>query len=189
MAQRVEGAVLFELDTDYFAVFDLPPTYSLDHNELKAQYLALQKQFHPDRFAGEPEAIQRLAIHRAAYLNQAYDTLKSPLKRAVYMVQCALQDCGDDFDPNTQIHNDPEFLMEQMELRERLAGIDGTCGSVNSIEALRQQADDNYLQSQRAFVQCYDSRNWRAAEGEINKMMFAVKLLAEIDEKEEACLG
>jgi len=91
---------LFDLTANYFELLDLEQDYQLDLKVLKEKYLELQREVHPDKFASESEKIQREAIQRVSYLNQAYEILKSPLQRAIYLLQIS----GNDFDPDTQIH-------------------------------------------------------------------------------------
>jgi len=173
---------LFDLTTNYFDLFGIERGYQLDLAVIKKQYLQLQKEFHPDNFASESEKIQREAIQKASYLNQAYETLKSPLQRAIYLLQIA----GQEFDADRQIHNDSLFLMEQLELRESLSEARDASDPLAVIDALRHKAEDSYKQYQSDFSRFYDEQSWENATVEINKMMFAYKLLVEISEKEES---
>lgn len=61
----------------HFAQFDLQPAFLVDLDELGQRYRELVRSVHPDRFADAPEREQRLALERAAQLNEAYQTLKS----------------------------------------------------------------------------------------------------------------
>lgn len=173
---------MFDLTTNYFQLFGLPVGCEVDPKQLKQKYLELQRQYHPDNFAAESEATQRQAVQQVSYLNQAYDTLKSPLKRAVYLLHTA----GHDYDPDTQIHDDTEFLMQQMELREELSEI-----SIDSeeLDQLRAKASTSFEKHKNQFADSYGNKKWQEAGAEINKMMFLSKLLTEIDEKEEVLLG
>jgi len=71
---------------------------------------------HPDRFASAPQAEQRVSMQLATLVNEAYQTLKSPLRRAGYLLQ--LQGVDPEFETNTAMP--AEFLADQMEKRERL---------------------------------------------------------------------
>lgn len=175
---------LFDLTTNYFAIFGAKSSYQIDFKALKVSYLALQRQVHPDNFASESDLIQRQAVQRASYLNQAYDTLRSPLKRAVYL----LQQAGHEYDPDVQIHNDPAFLMAQMELREQLAEVTEQPDPLIALEGFRQVASKNFSEHQKTFAEFFEDQDWNSAALEINKMMFASKLLTDIDQKEEALL-
>jgi len=48
--------------------------------------LQLQKEFHPDKFTLKSEEEQAHSAHMSALINEAYKTLTSPLRRAVYLV-------------------------------------------------------------------------------------------------------
>ena len=88
---------MFDLKTNYFEVFGLQPTSDVELSSLKTKYLELQRLVHPDNHVSESDEAQRHALQRVSYLNQAYDTLCFPLKRAIYL----LQSVGHDNDPDT----------------------------------------------------------------------------------------
>ena len=73
--------------TEYFAMFGLQPSFLIDSKALAATYRELAKDVHPDRFAGAAAATQREAVERAARLNDAFQTLKSPTQRALYLLR------------------------------------------------------------------------------------------------------
>ena len=91
----------------------------MDRQQLDARYQALQQKFHPDRFANKPAKERQLSLQYAAYINEAYQVLKSPLWRARYL----LEQSGLQFDETTETQFDEAFLMEQIELRESLSEI------------------------------------------------------------------
>ena len=154
----------------------------MDEAELKSKYIELQKQAHPDNFASESETVQRLAVQKVSYLNQAFECLKSPLERAIYLLNIA----GHPFDPDTQIHSDVEFLMAQMELREALSEVTGADDPFTALDRLLVEASEQNKQYQMDFKTEYEQSNWSQAAVAVNKMMFATKLLHEISEKEES---
>ncbi|MDH3326394.1 MAG: Fe-S protein assembly co-chaperone HscB [Gammaproteobacteria bacterium] len=99
----------------HFSLFALPVSFDIDLAELTQRYRDLQKAVHPDRFANGSEQERLFAIQRAAQVNDGYAVLKSPLLRAQYLL--ALNDVV--ADGNATI-SDPEFLMQQMDMRESL---------------------------------------------------------------------
>ncbi len=103
----------------YFDLFQLPMHFHLDQNALAKQYHALQKIAHPDRYAGSSATDQRLALQQSIQINQAYNTLRDPLQRAVYMLELR----GIAMDTESTTLQDTAFLMQQIELREALAAI------------------------------------------------------------------
>src|ERR1700750_3423466 len=101
---------------DHFARLGLPAALDLEPASLDRAYFALQRQWHPDRFANRPPDDRARAAVEAAALNDAYRTLKDPLSRAVYLAELrgvALPGDGKTID-------DPDLLMEAMEAREAL---------------------------------------------------------------------
>jgi molecular chaperone HscB len=103
-------------DHNYFTLFDVPPSYTVDINQLKQRWYQLQKQFHPDNFVLAHEIERQSAQTQAALINLAYQTLTSPIKRAVYL----LKELGIDVESENDTQMPATFLMTQMELRERI---------------------------------------------------------------------
>ena len=105
---------MVDFSQNYFELFGMPTGFALDTGSLAARYRELQKVVHPDRFAASGERSQRLSLQRATLVNEAYQTLKDPLRRAQYLLE--IKAGGQALQESTL--NDPEFLMRQMELRE-----------------------------------------------------------------------
>jgi len=110
---------MLDFSKNYFDLFGLPVDFIVDSAQLAARYRELQRVLHPDRFANASERERRLSLQGATRVNEAYRVLKHPLARARYLL--SLQ--GLDPDAVTQSAMDPEFLMEQMELREELEAV------------------------------------------------------------------
>src|SRR6266513_1486552 len=104
------------LNQNHFELFGLPARFAVDAAALEGRYRELQREVHPDRFAAAPEPEQRVSMQLATRVNEAYQTLKSPLKRAVYILR--LRGVDPEFETNTAMP--PEFLVEQMAWRERI---------------------------------------------------------------------
>ena len=80
---------MISLQTNDFELFDVPAQFAQDRAQLDARWKALQREAHPDRFAAEGAAAQRIAMQWSVRINEAYQRLKDPLKRAAYL--CELQ--------------------------------------------------------------------------------------------------
>ena len=76
-----------KLDDDDFTLFGLPERHALDRAEVDARWRQLQAEVHPDRFAGDGAAAQRIAMQWAVRVNEAYQRLKDPLRRAAYLCE------------------------------------------------------------------------------------------------------
>ncbi|HIJ22702.1 MAG: Fe-S protein assembly co-chaperone HscB [Gammaproteobacteria bacterium] len=105
-----------DLSSNYFELFGLPQKYEVDRTQLSEKYRMLQQQFHPDRFVNGSEQERRLSLQMASRINEGSRVLRDPIARARYLLELEGVDLGTD----SQTLRDPEFLMEQMELRETL---------------------------------------------------------------------
>ena len=105
-----------KLDDNDFALFDLPERFALDRSDLDARWRRLQASAHPDKFAAEGAAAQRLAMQWSVRINQACTRLREPLSRAAYL--CELLGAPIAAHSNTAMP--PEFLLQQMAWREAL---------------------------------------------------------------------
>lgn len=123
-----------DLSSSYFALFDLPVSFDVDRKILTERYRTLQRTVHPDRYADAADSERRLSVQMAARINEGYQTLKDPLARARYILEISGV-ALDDLD--TAFEN--EFLMEQMELRERLGAVKE---SADPHQQLQKIADD-----------------------------------------------
>lgn len=110
---------MLDFSRNHFELFGLPVGYALDPELLAERFRALQSAVHPDRFASASDQERRLSMQASTRVNEAFQTLKDPLKRALYLLTLHP-------DPGPQaIAQDTAFLMEQMELRETLADAKG----------------------------------------------------------------
>lgn len=166
---------------NFFEIFGLTESYSVDLGALSYRYRELQKEFHPDRYAAKPEHERNMAVQWAATINQAFDALKSPLKRAQYLLSLR----GIDGSGETTISSDPIFLMEQIELREDLELVAGDENPFAALDALRERMKREYSQLQTEFESCYNNIDYQSALSVVAKMQFFIKLLAEIELLEE----
>ncbi|MFJ9449812.1 MULTISPECIES: Fe-S protein assembly co-chaperone HscB [unclassified Herbaspirillum] len=115
---------------NHFALFQLPQRFAVDLAALEKAYHGVQNQAHPDKFAHATGAEKRVAMQWATRANEAYQTLKNPLKRATYL--CELN--GVDLETESNTAMPTAFLMQQMEWREELD--DARAGK--NIDALEQ---------------------------------------------------
>ena len=118
------------LSDDDFTLFGLAQRHALDRPALDARWRELQGEVHPDRFAAQGAAAQRVAMQWAVRVNEAYQRLKDPLRRAAYL--CEQRGAPIDAERNTAMPT--AFLMQQMQWRE---GLDeaATLADVEQIEA------------------------------------------------------
>ncbi len=105
-----------DFSQNYFELFGLSEAFDIDTAQLRSAQHRLQASYHPDRFAGASDQQKRLSVQTAAWVNQAFETLRDPVKRARYLLQLNGAELPDD----AATTSDTEFLMEQIELREQV---------------------------------------------------------------------
>lgn len=169
-----------DLTSDYFDMFDLPISYEIDADLLKRRYLALQRQYHPDRFASGSAQEQRLAVQSASALNQAYDTLCSPVKRAQYLLALT----GVEAKGGESTNSDVDFLMAQMDLREQMAAVPDASDPFAELDVLTQKAKLDFAALETEFSAAYSDKQLESAGAVREKMQFYSKLIAELQELE-----
>jgi molecular chaperone HscB len=102
---------------DYFSLLALPREFTLEQGELERRFRERSRQLHPDRFARAQPRERRLSLERATRLNDAYRYLRDWRLRAAYLLKLA----GTDVFAEGKTYADPEFLEEQLEIRESMA--------------------------------------------------------------------
>ena len=104
------------LQSTDFELFGIPAQFAQDPITLDAKWKELQREAHPDKFAAQGAVAQRVAMQWSVRINEAYQRLKDPLRRASYL--CELNGAPINAENNTAMPTD--FLMQQMEWREAL---------------------------------------------------------------------
>jgi len=170
-----------DLSKNYFDLFGLPVSFEVDVKQLAEHYRELQKTIHPDKFANASDRDRRLAVQQAALINEAFHTLKSPLKRARYLLQLK----GVVFDDQRETSFEPEFLMEQMELREMLSGIRQKEDALDSLANLMQDIQNKIQIMHNQLVLFIQQDDLNQAKSQIHKLQFLEKLMNECEAMEE----
>ncbi|MEO8656798.1 MAG: Fe-S protein assembly co-chaperone HscB [Ramlibacter sp.] len=133
------------LQSNDFELFGLPQRFRQDRAAIDARWKELQREAHPDRFAAQGAAAQRVAMQWSVRINEAYQRLKDPLKRAAYL--CELGGAPINAENNTAMP--ALFLMEQMAWREAL----DEAASETELEALDEQMNRSRRESLRQIEQ------------------------------------
>ena len=118
------------LQSSDFELFGLTPGFAQDRAIIDARWKDLQREVHPDKFAAQGAAAQRLSMQWSVRINEAYQRLKEPLKRAAYL--CELHGAPVNAENNTAMP--AEFLMQQMAWREALDEAT-TTAELNALDA------------------------------------------------------
>ncbi len=162
----------------------MPQQFTLDDEVLSERYRQLQKLTHPDKYADASAQEQRLAVQYSAFVNQAFNTLKQPLSRAQYLLELA----GWDAKRVAAQKVAGDFLMEQMELREKLASVHDLVEPEVVIEHLLTEVSSDWQQHATELSQAMDSGEWDDAASAVVKMQYLDKLRAETEALEAALL-
>jgi molecular chaperone HscB len=170
------------LGRDFFALFGLPRRFALDMAELEVLYRDMQARVHPDKYASAGEADKRLAMQLATHANEAYLTLKSPLKRGQYLLHLAGHD--PQIEHNTAMPTD--FLMEQMEWREAVAEARAAADAAELDHLHHRMRKEISLQYDALHLALDERADHARAAELVRQLMFQEKLLHEIDDALEA---
>ena len=172
---------------NYFELFDLKPDYDLDDQDLASRFRKLQNAVHPDKYAASSDLERRLAMQQSGYINQAYQTLRSPLLRAKHLLKLKNRDMDNDKGSSM----DPEFLEQQMKLRESLEQAQLSDEPENRILALsthiKQGLGELTAKISGLFAQG-DSDQLDKIQDLVRRMQFMSKLLEEVNAIEDQYL-
>lgn len=165
------------LQDNDFELFQLPLRQQLDLADLDQRWKTLQRQVHPDRFVAQGAAAQRVAMQWSVRINEAYQRLKDPLKRAAYL--CELGGVPVEAHSNTAMPAD--FLMQQMEWREALDDAEDA-GALQALACEVQQASSDALQEVTAAIDT--QQDMLAAAALVRRMMFIQKFAQEVRQRQ-----
>jgi len=170
------------LDDDDFTLLGLPRRFALDEAALAARWRDVQSRVHPDRFASDGAAAQRLAMQWAVRINEAHRRLKDPLARASYL--CELEGHPVQGGPPTPVPGD--VLVRQMEWHEALAD----ASSPEEVQALDAQVRARLRAVQAEVAADLDVRHDAAATlPRLREWMFLARLLSEVEHRLELLEG
>ena len=72
---------------DYFSFFGLPRELNIDASRIEREFYALSRKLHPDIYAGGDGREQEWSLEQSSRLNDAYRTLKDPIRRTEYLLK------------------------------------------------------------------------------------------------------
>jgi molecular chaperone HscB len=165
-------------DTD-FELFAVPASFAQDRVALDARWKELQREAHPDRFAAQGAAAQRVAMQWSVRINEAYQRLKDPIKRASYL--CALNGHPIDAEKNTAMPSD--FLMQQMEWREEL----DEARDAAAFGKLRAEVEAGRARALSSLDRLIDEKSdYAGAARQVRALMVIERFAEDIEAKSEA---
>ncbi len=166
------------LASNDFELFGVPLRFAQDRSTLDARWKALQREAHPDKFAAQGPKTQRLAMQWSVRINEAYQRLKDPLRRAAYL--CELAGVRVNAQDNTAMP--PEFLLQQMQWREAL----DAASSAPEVNALLVQVQESRREALHNCEQMLDVQAEPAkAAGQVRALMFIERFCSDIEARQE----
>ena len=166
------------LQADDFELFGLAPRFAQERSAVDARWKELQRQAHPDKFAAQGAAAQRVAMQWSVRINEAYQRLKDPLRRAAYL--CELHGAPIRAEDNTAMP--AAFLMQQMEWREALE--DATTAA--QLDALEDEVDEARRAALERCEQLIDrQQDYAGAASQVRALMFIARFGEDIERRRE----
>jgi molecular chaperone HscB len=166
------------LQSTDFDLFGLPERFEQDRGAIDRRWKELQREAHPDRFAAQGAASQRVAMQWSVRINEAYQRLREPLKRAAYL--CELRGAPIDAEKNTSMP--AQFLVEQMEWREALDEAQGP----GELDALHEQLSRARDQALRRIADLIDEQGDAAAAAQqVRALMFIERFGRDVEARLE----
>ncbi|MFN4118319.1 Fe-S protein assembly co-chaperone HscB [Acidovorax sp.] len=166
------------LQSDDFELFGLERRFAQERSAIDARWKELQREAHPDKFAAQGPAAQRVAMQWSVRINEAYQRLKDPQHRAAYL--CELNGAPIRAEDNTAMPT--PFLMQQMEWRESLeeARIES---ELDALEEVVEQA------RRTALAQCGqlidEQQDYAGAARQVRALMFIARFAEDIERRRE----
>ena len=167
-----------DLQSDDFVLFGVVRQFAQELPALEARWKSLQREAHPDKFAAQGAAAQRIAMQWSVRINEAYQRLKDPVKRAAYLCELG----GAPVLANTNTAMPVQFLMQQMEWRETLEA----AASESALDAVADEVQASRKQVLLQCAQALDVQHDMARAVElVRALMFVVKFLQDLDRRRD----
>lgn len=162
------------LQANDFELFGLKQKFKQDRVAIDTRWKELQREAHPDKFAAQGAAAQRIAMQWSVRINEAYQRLKDPLKRASYL--CELS--GEPVNAEINTAMPASFLMQQMAWREAL----DEAKTAENIDNIARQANEYMRKLLSEIEQSIDvENNIKLTVEHVRALMFVERFASEID--------
>jgi molecular chaperone HscB len=166
------------LSSNFFELFEVPVAYEVDLDLVQQRYRELQKVVHPDKFVNASDQEKRISMQQTSWINEAFNTLKQPVDRAIYLMGLK----GIDLHLQNETTMDAGFLMEQMEMREALSDVRSKDDPLAELDNFARQIKDKMKSMMEGFSATYADDHLDDAKEWIRKMQFVQKAKKEVDE-------
>jgi len=170
--------------SDHFDILGLPRGFRLDPKNLEARYRELTRLLHPDRHAASGAAARRLALEKTIQVNDAYRTLKDPLRRAAWLLRQEGIDLEEE-GTGAAKHLPPDFLFEVMEQRESFDEA-RAAKDVAKVERLAAQVREARAVALEELGAAFDKGDHEAAARSLSVLRYQDRFLGEVRAWEDA---
>tara|TARA_B100001142_G_scaffold295796_1_gene317008 strand:- start:426 stop:929 length:504 start_codon:yes stop_codon:yes gene_type:complete len=160
------------LTQNFFDTFNLPVLFNIDIDMLNHQYRTLQKTIHPDRFVNATDAEKKQSLQKSTQINDAYQVLKDPIKRASHIISLH-QVLKENTLP-------PDFLMQQMEWEEEFE----TINDLEQVQLFSDKIDgEKKMLMDLLAMDLDEKKDWESATNIIGKLKFITNLFLRIQQR------
>jgi molecular chaperone HscB len=167
---------VLDLSQSYFDLFKQPLNFVIDLAQVHEHQQNLQAIFHPDRFVNASDQEKRLSVQQASWVNEAYQTLANPVKRARYMLEVSGQDMKDESETTSDI----EFLMEQIALREQMEEVRDKKKPLEECDIIIKHLKLRSKEISDDFSNKFESGDLEKAKLVSRKMQFVQRILEQV---------
>ncbi|MBS1174952.1 MAG: hscB [Burkholderiaceae bacterium] len=157
------------MQQNYFELFQLPVSFDVDTDDLASRHRAIIARVHPDQFAHKSAMEQRVALQWATFANEAFDTLKSPIARAQYLLKLNAPELAVE---GTRVNLPHEFLMQQMVWREAMEEGAG--------ESVREEVEQLRAETMVQLANECAGQNWDAVAETLAKSQFIENFIGQL---------
>ncbi len=161
---------------DHFVRLGMAVDFDVDISALDGIYFELQRTLHPDRFATSTAKEKAYSQAQATAINDAYETIKDPLKRADYIINIKGVNVMPD---GCNLVNDPSILMEAMEVREKLAAAE----NISDVDAVANQAREEMKDIVAGISLAFRGDDIEGACQLTTRLKYLTKLLDEVRQR------
>jgi len=165
-----------DLKQNYFELFGLDLKFDIDLKQLHSEQQRLQAIFHPDRFVRASDQEKRLSVQQASWVNEGYETLSNPVRRARYMLQLS----GLELNDESETTSDTGFLMEQIAIREEIDECHSNADPLSCCEHIAARLRNRADQFGAEFVASFSQGALDQARLSSRKMQFVARILEQL---------
>lgn len=168
---------------NFFTLLGVQPACQIDLATLERHYREAQAKWHPDRFVNSSAGERLAALQQTSLLNDAYSTLKTPLRRAEHLLAVL----ADESSMKSGRKLDTAFLLQQLELREELEALVSS-RELDGLAELHKTVSGQLNMQWQAFSSQVHEQDWCAARLGLQKLQFLQRLQDEIAHSEDRLL-